>query len=58
MIPMIPTRRDIDVLVAVGQMYLQALDDDPENEYLILPEAMLVTEVCEAVERLGGKVDQ
>lgn len=45
------TDRDLFVLAQVGRMYLDALDDDPENEHLTLPEAMLVTEVREAVER-------
>lgn len=36
-------------------MYLDALDSDPENEYLTLPEAILVTEVREAVERVETK---
>jgi hypothetical protein len=45
------TERDLFVLAQVGRMYLDALDDDPENEHLTLPEAMLVTEVREAVER-------
>lgn len=43
--------RDLQVLTQVGQMYLDALDDDPDNEMLTLPEAMLVTEVREAVAR-------
>ena len=46
-------RYDLRVLAAVGRMYLDALDDDPENEYLTLTEAFLVTEVREAVERWG-----
>lgn len=45
------TARDLFVLAQVGRMYLDALDTDPDNEYLTLPEAMLVTEVREAVER-------
>jgi len=43
--------RDLDVLATVGRMYLEALDSDPDNEMLTLPQAMLVTEVREAVER-------
>lgn len=43
--------RDLDVLAMVGRMYLDALDSDPRNEMLTLPEGMLVTEVRDAVER-------
>jgi len=43
--------RDMDVLAMVGRMYLDALDGDPDNEMLTLPEAILVTEVRDAVER-------
>lgn len=42
---------DVRILVTVGRMYLEALDSDPENEMLTLPEAMLVTQVREAVRR-------
>lgn len=42
---------DLRVLAAVGRMYLDALDTDPENEMLTLPEAFRVTQVREAVER-------
>lgn len=45
------TARDLFVLAQVGRMYLDALDNDPDNEYLTLPEAMLVTEVRDAVGR-------
>lgn len=44
-------REDVAILARVGRMYLDALDDDPENEYLTLGAAMLVTQVREAVER-------
>lgn len=44
-------RDDNRVLTAVGRMYLDALDDDPDNEYLTLPEAMRVTQVRDAVAR-------
>ena len=37
------------VLAEVGRMYLTALDEDPENEYLTLPEAFKVTMVREAL---------
>lgn len=43
--------RDLDALAAVGRMYLDALDADPANEALTLPEAILVTDVRVAVER-------
>lgn len=36
--------RDLDVLATIGRMYLDALDADPDNEMLTLPEAMGVTE--------------
>ena len=39
------------VLAAVGRMYLDALDADPENEILTLVEALRVTDVRDAVER-------
>ena len=42
---------DLATLVPIGRMYLDALDDDPANEMLTLPEAIAVTEVREAVER-------
>jgi hypothetical protein len=42
---------DLRVLAAVGRMYLDALDADPEHEMLTLPEAFMVTQVREAVER-------
>lgn len=42
---------DLATLVPIGRMYLDALDADPENEYLTLPEALGVTYVREAVER-------
>lgn len=45
------TAKDLFVLAQVGRMYLDALDDDPDNEYLTLPEAILVTEVRGAVDR-------
>jgi hypothetical protein len=47
---LVPTR-DLAVLAAVGRMYLDALDADPEHESLSLTEALRVTEVREAVER-------
>lgn len=43
--------RDLDALAAVGRMYLDALDADPDYEMLTLPQAMRVTEVREAVQR-------
>jgi sugar diacid utilization regulator len=46
-------KTDLAVLAAVGRVYLDALDDDPSNEYLTLTEALRVTEVREAVERWG-----
>jgi hypothetical protein len=48
---------DLAVLAVVGRMYLDALDDDPENEMLTLPEAIGVTAVRDAVERheRGGR---
>lgn len=42
---------DYNALVTVGRMYLDALDRDPENEMLTLPQAFRVTEVREAVNR-------
>lgn len=42
---------DLAVLAAVGRMYLDALDADPDNEYLAAAEAFRVTEVRDAVER-------
>jgi hypothetical protein len=42
---------DLAVLARVGRMYLDALDDDPANEMLTLPEAVAVTDVRDAVER-------
>lgn len=44
-------RADLATLVPIGRMYLDALDDDPANEMLTLPEAIAVTEVREAVAR-------
>lgn len=38
------------VLARIGRMYLDALDEDPENKMLTLPEAMAVTDVRDAVE--------
>jgi len=43
--------RDLAVLARVGRLYLDALDNDPEHEQLSAAEAMLVTEVRDAVER-------
>jgi hypothetical protein len=43
--------RDLGALTRVGRMYLDALDADPDNEYLTLAEAWMVTEVRDAVER-------
>lgn len=48
--------RDLTVLARVGDLYLRSLDDDPENEYLTLGSALLVTEIREAVERQGYDV--
>lgn len=45
------TERETDVLIAVGRLYLDCLDEDPENEALTLLEAMWVTELREVVER-------
>lgn len=47
--------KDLKVLAAVGRMYLDALDADPDNEMLTLVEALRVTEVREAVERWEGR---
>jgi hypothetical protein len=44
-------RADILALLPAAQLYLKALDDDPEHEYLTLPEAILVTALREAVAR-------
>lgn len=44
-------REDLAALLPIGRMYLDALDADPENEMLTLPEALGVTDVREAVER-------
>ena len=44
-------RNDLAALIPVAQMYLAALDADPENEMLTLPQALGVTWVREAVER-------
>jgi len=44
-------REDIAILARTGRLYLDALDQDPQNEYLTLGAAMLVTQVREAVER-------
>jgi hypothetical protein len=43
-------KSDLQVLAAVGRMYLDAIDADPENEYLTLPAAIRVTQVRDAVE--------
>lgn len=48
-------REDVAILARVGRMYLDALDEDPENEFLTLGAAMLVTQVREAVERHEGE---
>lgn len=45
-------KRDVEVLAAVGRLYLDALDNDPDNEALTLVEALRVTEVREAVDRV------
>jgi hypothetical protein len=45
---------DLDTLLPIGRMYLDALDDDPANEMLTLPEAIGVTAVREAVRRGEG----
>lgn len=50
-------RTDMAALARVGRMYLDALDDDPENEALTLVEAFSVTEVREAVERFEQATD-
>lgn len=42
-------------LAAVGRLYLDALDDDPEHELLTLVEAYRVTQVREAVERAEAR---
>lgn len=42
---------DLNVLAQVGRMYLDALDTDPENEMLTLPQALMVAAVREAVDR-------
>ena len=46
-------KEDVRVLAQVGRMYLDALDADPENAMLTLPEAIMVTAVREATERAG-----
>jgi hypothetical protein len=43
--------RDLDTLLPIGRMYLDALDADPEYEMLTLPEAIGVTRVREVVKR-------
>lgn len=48
-------REDVAILARVGRMYLDALDEDPENEFLTLGAAILVTQVREAVERHEGE---
>lgn len=50
-------RTDMAALASVGRLYLDALDDDPENEALTLVEALRVTEVREAVERFEQATD-
>lgn len=50
--------KDLAVLAQVGRMYLDALDADPENEMLTLPEAYRVTEVREAVDRAEERARQ
>lgn len=48
------TQREVDVLLSVAQLYLQALDDDPDNKKLTLPEALMVTELRDTVAKLSG----
>lgn len=46
---------DLATLAAVGRLYLDALDADPEHELLTLTEAYRVTAVREAVERAEAR---
>jgi hypothetical protein len=48
-------RADVEALLPPARLYLQALDADPDNEYLTLPGAILVTAVREAVARHDPK---
>lgn len=48
---------DNRILAAAGRMYLDAVDSDPKNEHLTLPEAIAVTDVREAVERHEPHLD-
>lgn len=43
--------RDLDALAAVGRLYIDCLDADPENEMLTLGGALRLTEVRNAVDR-------
>lgn len=47
--------RHLDRLAAVGQLYLKAIDEDPDNEMLTLPDAMWVTDIRDAVEFVGRR---
>jgi hypothetical protein len=44
-------RADVEALLPPATLYLAALDADPDNELLTLPEAILVTAVRDAVAR-------
>lgn len=44
-------RGDVTSLWPAAKIYLDAIDNDPEHEYLTLPEAFLLTKVREAIER-------
>ena len=48
---------DIAALLPAAKIYLQAIDDDPEHEYLTLPEAFLLTRLREAVKRHNPHTD-
>lgn len=43
------SNQELDVLLNVARLYLKCLDEDPENEYLNVVEAVRVTEIRDIV---------
>lgn len=44
--------KDLEVLAIVGRMYLDAIEADPELEFVSGTQALVLTEVREAVDRV------
>jgi hypothetical protein len=45
------SRRDYEVLTVVARMYLDAVNDDPDLEHVSGTQALVLTEIRDAVQR-------